>query len=174
MILEAIWIFLPAGIANMVPVFCARLPILNRWNAPIDGGKTYKGVRMLGQNKTWRGLLCGTVTAAVFALLQYRVITPTDDSTAYILTLGALLGFGALLGDAVASFAKRQRGIQPGQAWIPFDQTDYIFGGIIIALPLLLHQINLISIFIIVVTYSLLHVIVSYFGYLIGLKKTPI
>lgn len=174
MIVEALWVFLPAGIANMAPVLCSGLPLLKTWNAPIDGGRTYRGVRLFGQNKTWRGLVCGTIAAALFSIVQYRVITPTEDSTMFVVLLGALLGFGALAGDAIASFAKRQRGIQPGQAWIPFDQTDYIFGGLLLAAPLLLQLISASSFVVILICYGGLHVVVSYIGYLLGLKKSPI
>src|SRR5581483_2229311 len=51
------------------------------------------------------------------------------------LVLGPLFGFGALAGDAVESFFKRQRGTPPGAGWFPFDQTDYIIGGAIATAP---------------------------------------
>lgn len=174
MTLEALWIFLPAGIANMAPVLCSQLPVLKNWNAPMDGGRSYRGVRIFGKNKTWRGLWCGTVVAALFSLLQFRLITPSDDSTLFLLALGALLGFGALIGDALASFAKRQRGIAPGQPWIPVDQTDYIFGALIVAAPLLFQRIDLLLVAVIILCYGGLHVVFSYIGFLLGLKKSPI
>src|SRR4051812_27852644 len=51
--------------------------------------------------------------------------------------LGAWIGLGALSGDLVKSFAKRRRGILPGQAWIPFDQIDWLLGALAFAAPVL-------------------------------------
>lgn len=67
-ILHALWIFLPAYVANMAPVFAAR--ILPRWNAPMDGGRHAKdGERLLGPGKTWRGLAGGAVLGALTAVV---------------------------------------------------------------------------------------------------------
>ncbi|HET6399618.1 MAG TPA: CDP-archaeol synthase, partial [Candidatus Thermoplasmatota archaeon] len=66
-ILHALWLFLPAYVANMSPVFSAKL--LPRWNAPMDGGRTSKdGKRVLGPGKTWRGLVGGIVAGAATAV----------------------------------------------------------------------------------------------------------
>ncbi|HEX5285728.1 MAG TPA: CDP-archaeol synthase, partial [Polaromonas sp.] len=34
-------------------------------------------------------------------------------------------------GDSLKSFFKRRLGIAPGQRWIPFDQLDFILGGLV-------------------------------------------
>ncbi len=40
-----------------------------------------------------------------------------------------MLGMGALAGDAVKSFFKRQIGAKPGNMWPPFDQIDFVVGA---------------------------------------------
>jgi CDP-2,3-bis-(O-geranylgeranyl)-sn-glycerol synthase len=66
-VLHALWLFLPAYLANMAPVFVAKL--LPGWNAPIDGGrKAADGRPLLGAGKTWRGLAGGTLLAGLVAL----------------------------------------------------------------------------------------------------------
>ena len=59
----AIWIFLPAGAANAAPVWANKIRWLKDWQAPLDFGKTFRGKRLFGQNKTWRGLFFGCLAA---------------------------------------------------------------------------------------------------------------
>lgn len=174
MLWEVFWFFLPAGIANMAPIFAVHMPLLRHWNTPLDFGKSFHGKRIFGDNKTWRGLVFGVFCAIVFGLFQYRVIAYSAESTSFIILASGLLGFGALAGDAIASFFKRQRNIPAGYSWIPVDQTDYIIGGLIMVYPLIPKQLTLTIALMTVAMYMLLHVAVSYFGYLLGLKKKPI
>jgi len=52
---EAVYVFGPAYAANVSPIFAARLcPALD---APLDGGRTFRGRPLLGAHKTRRGLL---------------------------------------------------------------------------------------------------------------------
>ncbi len=128
-LLFAIWFFLPAGAANAAPILAAKLPYLSRLSAPIDAGKKYRGRRILGEHKTWRGLATGIVTATVIVFIQqllnqgsYVEFIP-EDAEGYLfhspLLLGFLFGFGALAGDAIESFFKRQKNVPAGKAWFP-------------------------------------------------------
>jgi CDP-2,3-bis-(O-geranylgeranyl)-sn-glycerol synthase len=72
-IVYALWLFLPAYVANMSPVLTAK--IVPRWKAPIDGGRMHKdGRRVLGDGKTWRGLVGGAVTAGLTALVLAAIV----------------------------------------------------------------------------------------------------
>ncbi len=167
--LYALLFFLPAGISNMFPVFASKLPILRDWNAPLDFGKKYKGKRIFGKNKTWRGLITGTIAGTLVAMLVYGVYA---DLRGELILVGTAMSAGALIGDAVESFFKRQKGIQSGKAWFPFDQTDYIIGGLVFTLPFgILPLWLVIWVF---VMYFGLHLLSSYIGYLLGLKDEPI
>jgi len=170
-ILRALWIFLPAYVANMAPVFVAKL--LPGWNAAVDGGRIGKdGNRLLGAGKTWRGLAGGAVLGGLAALAvaaatphflssilarsDYGFMamqSPTCNPEQYawpcrheaeaiprVFLFGAIVGFMALVGDAVKSYFKRRRGKEGGAPWFPFDQLDFVvFGvlGFVIASPLL-------------------------------------
>ncbi len=133
-LLAGLYFFVPAYVANMAPVLVkGRFTALDR---PLDGGATVRGRRLLGDHKTWRGLVAGVVagTAAfglqrlvhglgglhALSLVDYGSVSPW---------LGILLGFGAIAGDAVKSFAKRQVGIAPGETWLVFDQLDFMVGA---------------------------------------------
>lgn len=66
-ILHALWLFLPVYVANMSPVFTAK--IVPGWSTPIDGGRMHRdGQRVLGDGKTWRGLVGGGVAAGLTAI----------------------------------------------------------------------------------------------------------
>jgi CDP-2,3-bis-(O-geranylgeranyl)-sn-glycerol synthase len=169
---DAWWFFLPAGIANMAPMFASRLPVLRRWSLPIDFGKSYHGGRLLGDSKTWRGLLFGAFVAGLITLIQYKLVKTSPESLVFVFAIGAAMGFGALFGDAVESFFKRRLNHKPGESWFPFDQVDYIIGGLVFVYPF--KPLAAKFILTILILYFVLHLIVSYIGYILKLKPSPI
>ena len=67
LILELLYFMLPAFLANMAPVFAkGHLKFLNR---PLDFGLSLFGRPLLGDNKTWRGLVVGVLVGALVGLL---------------------------------------------------------------------------------------------------------
>ena len=181
MILQALWFFLPAGEANMAPILIKKVPIFDFLDIPIDGGKTFRGKRVFGDHKTVRGFVIGFVAALLTLLVQKYCYTNFDwarnisyvDYSTINIWLGALgFGFGALVGDAVKSFFKRQRNHPPGTAWVPFDQIDYVIGGLIGSL--LIIQLQPLEYFIIFVLWFGLHPLATWVGYKLSLKKSPL
>lgn len=177
----AIWVFAPAGISNMSPIFAAVIPGLRNLKTPIDFGRSFRGHRLLGANKTWRGLLTGTICGGLFCLFQFWLIStfqPTFPAamSPYLevnpFLFGAALGFGALAGDVIESFFKRQFNIPAGEAWIPFDQTDYIIGALV--MMLLFFTPDILSVVAIFLLWAGLHFLFSYIGFRAGLKKKPV
>jgi len=168
-IIQVFWLFLPAGFANMAPVLFKWVPFLD---TPVDLGGKMGGKRILGDHKTFRGLIFGILVAVIVVYLQ-RLIgygPLIDYSSVNILWLGFLLGFGAVFGDMVKSFFKRRTGIKPGRSWVPFDQLDWVVGAIVfvnlhVALSFKLDLIALIL-------FGLLHPVVNYVGYLLRIKKS--
>lgn len=180
-LLSALWFFLPAGLANMSPLLASKLPVIRNWKVPLDFGKSYKGKRIFGENKTWRGLVTGMIAATIVIAFQKYYFTHNlwalehsvfDYRPGHVWLLGPLFGFGALLGDAVESFFKRRNHVEPGKSWFPFDQIDYILGGLIFAAPVV--DLSLTLVVYVFVSYFGLHLVVSYIGYLIGAKDKPI
>lgn len=177
----ALWFFLPAGLANAAPVLAKYIPLLNKWRTPIDCGWSYKGLRLLGDNKTWRGLITGTLIAVLTIILQkylyshsswlQQTIPPIDYTTVSWL-LGALLGAGALIGDSIESFFKRRVGVASGEPWFPFDQIDYIIGGILASLMVI--RLSLIDYLYIIIVWFGLHLLMSYVAFLLKLKDKPL
>lgn len=181
-VLFALWFFLPAGLSNGFAVVAAKLPFLRHWNTPVDGGRSWRGARILGDHKTWRGLVVGTLIGALTAWLQgmayqeyawvQAFCEPLDYTTVNTVLLGGLLGFGALLGDMIKSFAKRRVGVPSGKSWFPFDQIDYIAGGLLCSAIVV--QLNLgVYLWIISIWFGM-HLLFSYLGYIAHFKDDPI
>lgn len=156
----------------MAPVFASKLPVIRNWKTPLDFGKSLQGHRLFGTNKTWRGLLSGIIAGTLLGLLLYTPFFSDDYSLELFLGISAAMSAGALIGDAVESFFKRRRNIASGKAWFPFDQTDYIIGGLLFVLPF-----GVLSWWLILWVFGIffgLHLLSSYIGYLIGFKDSPI
>ncbi|MEI7631739.1 MAG: CDP-archaeol synthase [bacterium] len=181
-LLFGLWYFLPAGFANAAPVFAKKIPLLNKLDMPIDCHKSFKGKRIFGDHKTVRGFVAGTLIGSVTGLLQYvayfhfgwfqNFSLVIYTSVWQCLLLGALLGFGALFGDAVKSFFKRQFSVPSGKAWFPFDQIDYIIGGLLFG-SILIDLPHSEYIWIVLVWF-LIHPLATFIGWLMGLKDSPI
>ncbi|MEA3189420.1 MAG: CDP-2,3-bis-(O-geranylgeranyl)-sn-glycerol synthase [Thermoplasmata archaeon] len=193
-ILHALWLFLPAYLANMAPVFVAKL--VPQWTAPIDGGRVHAdGHRVLGAGKTWRGLaggaLFGALTAvAVAAIAQHWAFMHGWDYGASLGTpwwsialFGGIVGAMALVGDAVKSYFKRRRRIASGGPWFPFDQLDFVVFALVafvLGSPLLAegwvwHALldDWLVLTTILVLTPALHLLVNRIGFWLGLKKVP-
>jgi CDP-2,3-bis-(O-geranylgeranyl)-sn-glycerol synthase len=126
-LLEVVWFILPAWVANSVAIDVSGVPFLKRYSTPVDFGGSWKGKRILGDGKTWRGLIAGTLAGIACGAFQGGL----EPAGLYRMTplLGFLLGFGALFGDMAESFVKRRIGMDRGHPWFLMDQLDYIFGA---------------------------------------------
>jgi CDP-2,3-bis-(O-geranylgeranyl)-sn-glycerol synthase len=177
-----LWFFLPAGVANVMPVLVAKMPYFRELETPVDGGHRYHGKRILGDHKTWRGLISGVAAAVLFIWLQEILFIHNswarhasqqiNYSSLPFFTLGFLLGFGALFGDMFKSFIKRQINVPAGHSWFPFDQIDYITGGLLFS-TLAVHLKALQYLWIVLLWFSI-HLVTSYLGFYAHLKESRI
>ncbi|HET9946741.1 MAG TPA: CDP-archaeol synthase [Patescibacteria group bacterium] len=167
----ALLFFLPAGVSNVMPVFAAKIPFLKKFDYPVDSYKTIKGVRILGDHKTMRGFVTGII-GGMIALFVVQHFFHVYDSGKNLYLLGFLLSFGALGGDSVKSFFKRQFSIASGVSWVPFDQLDYILGAILATVwyyPLSFYHYML-SLFL----WVGIHLVSTNIGYILKLKPSRI
>lgn len=181
-VLFALWFFLPAALANMIPIPIAKMPWLKKFDAPMDFGKTWRGKRIFGAHKTWRGLIAGIIAATLVLWLQQLAVANfgwAEWVTAQVnyenlptLIMGPLFALGALGGDAIESFFKRQRGTPPGQGWFPWDQLDYIIGAAILTAPFV--ALTLWQYLWLIILWFVIHLIATYIGWLLKLKDSPI
>lgn len=160
----------------MGPVFANKIPGLRSWTTPMDFGKKYRGKRIFGDNKRWRGVVFGTLLAGLVGYVEFqfapKISLPITSTIMLTVLASMLMGFGALVGDAVESFTKRRAGIDAGHSWFPFDQIDYIIGGLLFSWPFV--HWNVYEVGYIFLVYFGLHLLFSYLGYLLKLKDKPI
>ncbi len=176
-ILEYLWFFLPAGIANMMPVFMRQY--FKFLDIPVDGGMIFRGKPLLGRNKTWRGIIFGTLTSILIVLIQtvlynnfenFRKISIVPYSGHNFFLLGFLMGFGALSGDLIKSFFKRRVNVVPGKRFFPFDQVDFVLGFLVLT-SIVFRPSWQVYIFLILFVPAL-HVLTNHIGYYLGIQKT--
>lgn len=165
---------LPAYLANMAPVLGKKH--LKSLAVPIDCGKKWKGKPVLGENKTWRGVILAVAASTiVFVVQQYlynfnsfKTISLIDYSAAAV-WIGILLGLGAIAGDSVESFFKRRFKVKAGKPWMPFDQIDFTIGALL--LTAIVYFPGWTNAIIIVLISALGHVIINHLGYYLKIRN---
>jgi len=150
----------------MAPVFAMKLNVPNK---PIWEKK-------LGSHKTWRGLVSAALVGLLVFWLQkiayingFRALALLDYSD-FSIMLGFFMGLGAIVGDAVKSYYKRKAEIKPGKSWVPFDQLDFVIGGIIGSFVIYVPKAEVILILLLVS--PLLHVAANVIGYWLKINDT--
>lgn len=171
----AVWVMLPAYVPNNVAVLAGGGP-------PVDGGRTWRGVRLFGDGKTWRGLATGTLAGLLLAI----ALTTLAPSTSVALGVplpgfpfpaAVALPVGAMLGDLAASFVKRRTGRKRGAPVPLVDQLDFAAGALLLAFiaapgwtlatftPRVLVAVAVLT--------PALHILTNGVGYVLGLKDEP-
>jgi CDP-2,3-bis-(O-geranylgeranyl)-sn-glycerol synthase len=192
-IINSIIFIFPAFVANAAPVILGRG---KRFNGPIDGGKFWKdNKRILGDGKTIRGFLGGTLSGIVVCIgivelfnalgLPVATISYFDKGILFpflqfmkenlflqAVLIGFLLGCGALLGDLTGSFIKRRSGLKRGESFLFMDQLGFLLTALILVYPIFPWPIEW-AIFLLPLTLGL-HIILNFVGYIIGLQDVPL
>lgn len=100
-------------LANSAPILIRQLPVLKRFDYPLDFHKRFiDGRRWLGQSKTWRGVIASVILTTICA---------------YLLNIGwkvgAIVAVLAMAGDSLSSFIKRRAGYPPSAMVFGLDQV---------------------------------------------------
>ncbi|MFH1505647.1 MAG: CDP-archaeol synthase [archaeon] len=134
-VLKCLYLFLPVYFSNMAPVILKKIPLPHH---PVDFGKSFRGKRIFGANKSWKGIFLGVILAIIISFIQVQYLNhvPFFDTLILIeysnwLLVGFMMGLGGLLGDLIESFFKRQLGIGPGKPLYIIDQIDYVLVGLL-------------------------------------------
>ncbi|WP_205696419.1 CDP-archaeol synthase [Conexibacter sp. SYSU D00693] len=163
-----------------------RFDLLTALKAPLDGGATWRGRRLFGANKTWRGALCMLLGCLGATLLLEAVwpawwdALPDDLQDAGPALVGTLVGLGVVVGELPNSFAKRQLDIAPGTQqrsarglfFTVLDQGDLVLGIWVALLPVYVMPLWVLAVAFAVV--SGVHLLINVIGYAIGARTAPI
>ena len=179
--LSGIFLFLPALVPNSAAVLFGG-------GTPVDFGRTWRGKRILGDGKTWTGLIggiaAGTSLGIILAIATLTFDLPEQwtwgsglDATAVVFALA----LGSLLGDMTGAFIKRRLGMERGHKAPILDQYDFVAGGLGITALLFpawvaSHYVNgesIVALIALLVFVPVLHRTVNIIGYKMGKKKEP-
>ncbi len=135
----------------MIPAYLANgSALVFGGGTPMDFGKNaWDNRRLIGDGVTWRGTigaglfgmliggLLGYLSTIGFCTSYFNLLASnlTGISNPIIqgLIIGFLLGFGALIGDAIGSFIKRRLNFERGKPVPLLDQLDFVVVALIFA-----------------------------------------
>lgn len=154
----------------------------------MDLGRSWRGKRLLGDGKTWRGFLGGALTGLGVGALQIILTVATgheDDfgfgDLPWALAIVAALSFGAMAGDSVGSFVKRRLGVDRGRKAPVLDQYNFVIGAVLLVLLVspgwflghFLEGNGYWGLLLFLVVVPVLHRSVNIIGYKLGKKDVP-
>jgi CDP-2,3-bis-(O-geranylgeranyl)-sn-glycerol synthase len=175
LVATAFWAMVPAYVPNNAAVLAGG-------GRPIDGGRQWRGARLLGDGKTWRGTAVGTLVGVALALALNRLNDPASaalgiDLPTFGLPAAVALAFGAMCGDIGASFLKRRSGRERGAAFPGLDQLDFVVGALLTVFVVdpdwALATFTPAVLAVILVMTPVLHVATNVGAYALGVKDEP-
>lgn len=160
-LLEGLIAILPAMFANATPVIAGG-------RRPIDMGlKFIDGRRLLGDGKTWEGLLAGITAGVIVGLIIAMLLK--EPMIAYI---GLLSSIGAMLGDLAASFIKRRLGLERGAPAPLLDQLNFYIGAVAV-LYIAGFKMTLYVFIALAIVSGVAHITANIIAYKLKLKNVP-
>lgn len=155
---------------------------------PVDCGKTFRGKRLFGANKTFRGfIIVGLGTALGFgiqaAVLRnfpwFMRLELIEYSVLKSIALGFAVGAAAMLSELPNSFVKRRLNIEPGRQsegylrvlFYFFDQVDFLLGAWLVLSVVI--DVSLMRILWSLFFVFFVHQILNVAGYLLGMRSSP-
>lgn len=170
-------------IVALVAVLPAYLPnsaaVVTGGGPPIDGGRTWRGARVLGDGKTWRGAAGGIGAGVLLALALNGVVEAIGVHWLPMFSVRAAVGLsvGAVLGDMAASFIKRRTGRERGAPFPVVDQLDFLAGALVVGLLVdpawMLSTFTAAGVVFVLVVTPLVHLGANRVAYWAGLKDEP-
>ncbi|WP_455646178.1 CDP-2,3-bis-(O-geranylgeranyl)-sn-glycerol synthase [Methanosphaera sp.] len=178
LIFYSIYLMIPAYLANGSALVLGG-------GMPLDfGHNAWDNRRITGDGVTWRGTvgggLFGMIIGGILGLLAtYGIgdyffnitssqITIVSGFIPQGLLIGLLLGFGALIGDAIGSFIKRRLNFERGKPVPLLDQLDFVIVSLIFVSSVVHLQLSMVIIILFVSVF--LHLGANMFAYAINLK----
>jgi hypothetical protein len=167
-LVEASRLFAPLLVGFACHGLCIKTGLLRSLARPLDGGARFRGRRLFGDNKTYRGILAVAAGTGLGFLALGR----------FPFGFGFLVGAVAMLAELPNSFLKRQFDIAPGGQAGGFkgilfhvlDQVDVVAGAWLVLSVLVRPTLPLVlaSLAFVFVT----HQLITLLGFALGMRKT--
>jgi CDP-archaeol synthase len=181
------YLFFPLLVGLALHGFCIKYDALAFLCRPIDRGRKFRGKRIFGDNKTYRGVVVvslGTVigfclqSVLLHRIASVRSVELFDYALFKSVALGGAVGVAAMLSELPNSFIKRRFEIAPGRAakgwkgvvFYVYDQIDFLLGSwlvLAIVVPVTAWRV-LFSAGLLLVAHQLM----SSAGYALGMRRT--
>lgn len=184
LILKILIFAIPVTFAAILHMVAVRFNLFSSLKIPLDFGKTYRGKRLFGDSKTYRGVVLMMLLSILGVyLLELLCFLSEDVKALNILRFdqypgffyGTLFGMGYTLAELPNSFFKRQMDIpegKPGNLLNVFlDQFDSIAGCLLLTFPFC----DMTWSFVVYgcLVFIGLHLFFNFTLYLIGVRKNP-
>ena len=181
MLLVGVWVFVPALLPNSAAVVFGG-------GTPVDFGRSWRGERILGDGKTWRGFFGGAFSGIVLGLIMIGAarLAGSPDLWGYGTVADGIgivvcLAVGSLLGDMLGSFLKRRLGIERGMKAPILDQYDFVIGAFLVVTLFYPQWVwstyvegwHIAALVLLLALVWFLHRGVNIIGYRLGLKNEP-
>ena len=181
---QAFYLLSPLLASSALSGLVLRFDLVRVLKRPIDGGRGFRGHRIFGDGKTWRGVVVAVTGCIATVAVQKYLLRPPHwlVVVAYeridVIVFGAAMGVGAMVGELPNSFVKRRLGISPGASarglpsvvFYVWDQIDLLTT----LWPILFLWVRP-RVLVIAMSFALvmtLHPAVSLIGYLIGARRS--
>lgn len=181
------YLFAPVLLGLIVHGVCIKFGWLSFLVRPVDAGAEFRGRRVFGANKTWRGIAAmalGTASGFVIQAVwlhnyeSVRHIELFEYSLARATLVGVLVGLATSLSELPNSFLKRQLDIAPGAAaggpvnalFYVLDQVDFLVGTWIVLIFVV--EFSWLRVLYSFVFLFVTHQVISVLGYFLGMRKT--
>jgi CDP-diglyceride synthetase len=181
------YLFLPLLVGLALHGFCIKYDVLTFFCHPIDRGRSFRGKRIFGDNKTYRGVVAVSLGTAIGfglqSLLLHRItsirgIELFDYEFFKSLALGLAVGVAAMLSELPNSFIKRRFEIAPGsvaKGWkraifYVYDQIDFLLGAWLVLAVVVTVTVG--RVLFSAVLLLVAHQLMSSVGHALGMRKT--
>lgn len=184
LILKILVFAIPVTIAAILHMIAVRYNLFSTLKIPLDFGKTYRGHRVFGDSKTYRGVVLMMILGifGVYVLQSLCQYFPTIDALNILrfdqypgYLFGALFGLGYTLAELPNSFFKRQAGIQEGKPGtvlnILVDQFDSVAGCLLLLFPFCDMSWAFVGYGCLI--FVCLHLAFNFLLFLVGVRKNP-
>jgi len=181
------YLFLPLLVGLALHGFCIKYDALAFLCRPVDHGRSFRGKRIFGDNKTYRGVVVvslgtmigfGLQSLVIHRSASIRSIELFDYAFFKSVAVGLAVGVAAMLSELPNSFIKRRFEIAPGsvaKGWkraifYIYDQIDFLLGAwlvLAIVVTATVGRVLFSAGFLLVA-----HQLMSSVGHALGMRKT--